>query len=901
MPAREHAGYGRQRGLVLVAVLALALSGALVGSLSGNASAAQARARCSYPEGVTPGVWSLLPSPTGSVLSSVAQLDSDPCQLVGVGSPGLVGAGQAWRSSDAGAHWTAQADTRQLDQVFTERLTKRVGPRWLGPVLATGPTTVTAGVALDAVDQVYVSQDGGRRFSPSLEVVSAGTAPLHGRLLSAATAITYTGGSPRPDVYVATAPAMAPPGPGVPAQPVGYRLLKSTDGGATFAALPTGAGLAPSVVDVSPSNPDEVWVNNAHTGSAGGGAFVSRDGGTTWSLGCLCATANVSDVAVMAAATSTTVYLATDQGLLVSEDDGASWKTLTSAATQQVRTAPDDPRVVLSVSDGKVALWRGLAAAPAPTPGLPADCAPSQLRRDSIVPATFLVTCASGSTYRLLLDDYGHDGKPAPGPTAPGVPVFPGTDDPLTGVPIKELATWTLPGANPASGAVAFDGRSLYYDDFAGRIALVRAGDGHFAGYLPVAQSSPPVGLTVDLRRNQLLVTDVAGELFAYGLASHRRTHLSAAPYKVVSFDASFGGLSWVPEKGDTIERVSRTGGPYGVRTLCSGAADGLEPSTFVADGAGGGYVQDEDDKTLYRVNSRCAKTGPFYQHRQFSESGAENDAMACDAQTFFPQAAIWIRDSQPGTVTAYGVPYAYCPMPSELAIGAARAMSSGTLTNVCAVLTNMTTGVPVPDRAVSIAVGGVVLGNRLTDSAGRVCLPYLTPVVGASGLTLPVRAVFAGDPALYGSTAVSTLVVVNAPPPAAHDLLPAVPPPAGYAPPPPNPIVNPPGQPVHAPGPGPNVAQAQQGQAQAQAQGGLQAAVVPQPHKQQQLALVTAAQQINAQATGEHAMSALHPRHRHGPHWSSPLLVLAGVVSCGLAGALSRGRQQFSSPRARP
>jgi hypothetical protein len=888
------AGSPQARRLALGACLALALGSSFAGRL---ASAAEATAVCSYPAGVTAGVWAPLPSS----LSSIAQLDSDPCQLVGVSPPGVGGGAQVWRSSDAGVHWAVQPGAPALDSIVTERLTKRAGSRLVGPLLATGPTTVGGGptISVDAVDQVYASQDGGRRFSPSLETVAAGTVPLHGRLLGAATAITYIGGSPRPDVYVATAPAMSPPGPGVSAEPLGYRLLKSTDGGATFAALPTGAGIAATVVDVSPSNPDEIWVNNAHTDSAGGGAFLSRDAGSTWTPAC-CPTATVHDITVMAAADATVVYLATDQGLMVSEDDGATWSTLTSAATEQVRTAPDDAYLVLGVSDGRVLLWRGLGARPTQVPGLPAGCTPTQLRRDAVVPVTFLVNCGSGSTYRLLLDNYGHEGKPPTAPGQPGgLPASP--NNPLTSaVPLKELATWRLPGANLGSGAIAFDGRALYYDTYTGGIALVKAADGAYAGhFLPDGQPSLAKGLTVDLKRNQLLVTQTSGDLSAYDLASHRHTRLSAVPYDVVTFDASFDGLSWVREGGDSIEQASRLGGPTSARTLCIGASNGSHVSTFVADGSGGGYVQPEDDASIFRINRACARVGPVYRHRVFSESGLENDAMACDAQTFFPQVAIWIRDSEPGTVSAYGVPYGYCPMPSKVTIPA-RTVSSGASTSICAVLSTASTAIAIADRPVSVSVGGVFLGNRVSDAVGRVCLPYVAPAVGPSGARLELRADFAGDRAFYGSVGLSTLTVTNVGPPLVRFPVAIVAGPLGYPPPPPNPVTNVAGQPAPAPGPVSNLAQAPQAQAQAQAQSGLQAAVVPQPQRQVQLALVTAAQQLDARGAGENAMSALSSPGRHQPRWPAPLLVLVGAISCGFGGALGRSRTQVSVLRVR-
>src|SRR5205823_1059558 len=87
------------------------------------------------------------------------------------------------------------------------------------------------------------------------------------------------------------------------------------------------------------------------------------------------------------------------------------------------------------------------------------------------------------------------------------------------------------------------------------------------------------------------------------------------------------------------------------------GTNAGVGTSSFVAGGDGGGYIQIEDNSTLFRIDRHCLVMGVF-NHHAYSESSNENDAMACDTQTFFPQPAIWIRDSGPGTVTAYGVPF---------------------------------------------------------------------------------------------------------------------------------------------------------------------------------------------------------------------------------------------------
>jgi hypothetical protein len=891
-----------------VAAVLLSPVAALGGLLPAHADGSVA-SRCAYPDGVTANTWTPLPGG----MAAVDQLDGDACRLVGV-TRGVDGVGRAWRSSDAGQSWSPVPSAPNLSGVVAERLSRRAGSTWIGPVLASGPVGVPVGSAhayLDASSQVYASGDSGAHFTPSTERVNGADVPLAAHILSAATSVRYVAGRPRPEVYVVAAAVRSPAVASLPAASADRQLLVSRDGAASFEPVPTAAPLDPTAVEVNPTNPDEIWVNSLRASAPGGGAWVSRDAGTTWISVC-CATATVHDIAFgPGVGGQPEVLLATDMGLRVSDDDGASWTTVDSTPVVQARAAPDNAHVVVALtSDGRVLLWRPLGSVPTTTPGLPAGCAPTQLRRTEVVPATLLVTCTSdGSTYRLLLDDYASDGSPTgpKQPGGPGVPGWPGVPaSTLTAVPLHELGSWKLPSANLTSGAIAFDGTNLYYDSWAGLIGVMRAADGRSLGNLPIRLPAAPVGLTVDMKRNRLLITATDDHLYAYGLASHRLVRLAQAPYAVPSFDASTGGLSWVPTTHTELQRDTLTGGPYNIETVCSNiptfsvAGGDSDPSSFVADGGGGGYVQAEDDQTLYRIDAACHLVGPLYQHRKYSEARDENDAMACDAQTFFPQSAIWIRDSAPGTVTAYGVPYGHCPMPSRLTIAAPATLAPAAVTNVCTTLTNATTGQVMPGRGVSLSVQGLLLGNQVTDVAGTACFGYVAPVLRSGRMPLQIRATFGGDVSLYPSSAVGRAAVLAALPAV---IAPLVHPPAlPVAPPPPQaPPPNAPNAPAQAPGSATNISQAQQGQAQAQSQPVMQAVAVPQQEHQPQLALATVANQLETNTAGQNAMTAPLPRPQRQSGWPSPLLLVAGAVSCGLVTALARGRLQVSTASSRP
>jgi hypothetical protein len=870
-----------RRVRTVVAFVALSLAGAttaLAAAPPPSRTAAAPATPCHYPDGVPADRWSVVRRAPAAT-SAVHQLDQDPCVLLVTDKDG-----KRWRSADAGLTWAAAPGPVATTRVLTEGLQPRAGARVIGPVLAVGPVPGDQ----SGVPQVYASDDDGVTFEPARLGLTVDTplgpvaqqTPLRMDVAGATTAVHYENGRPLPYVYVAGRARTS----ALPDLPAGTAsaLLKSTDGGHTFRVLQSPQRVTPTVIAVNPTSQDEIWVNDLQQGSPGGGAWVSYDGGETFATAC-CADATVYDIAIGAAPDGgIVVLLATDKGLLRSADDGKTWATVGSGGkVYGVRMPADDPNTLVVRSELGIELSTGPVVSFKPLPGLPAGCVPANLRRDDRVPSTFLVDCGDGRvTYRLLLTKYagadaGGDGNPDPVPLPDTDPVTKATR------PLMQLTTWSLPGSNSATGTIAFDGRDVYYDmNTPGDIGVVRASDGAFLGVLHT--DLPIVSLTADLRRNGLVVTAATGDLVFVDLATRRARRIGSPPTKVPSYDASSDGLSWVPEYGVTLFRSPRTGGPG--RAVCSVSETlATVPSTWVAAGDGGGYLQTEDDATVYRISKDCRVAGAF-SHRVFSESTAENDAMACDTQTYFPQPAIWIRDSQPQTVTAYGVPFGYCPMPSDLALRSPRVLYAGSVTSLCADLTNATTHVPARDRGVAVTAAGAVVGHGQTDADGRVCVPYTAPA-GINGKTdVTVVAAFAGDSALYPTSTTTTVTVLDGQPvppvPRQPAVLAAPPPP--YAPAvPPNPIPNPgpAGGPVQAPAPNPAPA----GQMQAQSQPVAQGAVAPQRQQQPQLALAHAANQIEVEGNAMVAPA----RRRRLPVDAPVVAALLGmccVVTAGCA-----------------
>jgi uncharacterized protein (TIGR03437 family) len=108
-------------------------------------------------------------------------------------------------------------------------------------------------------------------------------------------------------------------------------VLKSTDGGATWAASGAGANPQVSQIIIGPANPQTLYA------ATFAGLYKSTDGAATWSLTGLSPSPGETDflhaVVVDPQATST-LYAATVHGVMKSADGGASWTALTNGFTQ---------------------------------------------------------------------------------------------------------------------------------------------------------------------------------------------------------------------------------------------------------------------------------------------------------------------------------------------------------------------------------------------------------------------------------------------------------------------------------------------------------------------------------------------------------------------------------------
>jgi photosystem II stability/assembly factor-like uncharacterized protein len=121
-------------------------------------------------------------------------------------------------------------------------------------------------------------------------------------------------------------------------------LLRSTDGGSTWAAVHSGKSIATTIA-FSPFKPGLVMA-----GTRGGGALLSSDGGANWSV-----PAGLDGRAIRAFGFSlTTIVAATDKGVFVS-DDGTSWsqsgladRSINAIAIAAVHV----PIRILAASDG---------------------------------------------------------------------------------------------------------------------------------------------------------------------------------------------------------------------------------------------------------------------------------------------------------------------------------------------------------------------------------------------------------------------------------------------------------------------------------------------------------------------------------------------------------------------
>jgi hypothetical protein len=285
-----------------------------------------------------------------------------------------------------------------------------------------------------------------------------------------------------------------------------------------------------------------------------------------------------------------------------------------------------------------------------------------------------------------------------------------------------------------------------------------------------------------------------------------------------MSFDSATDRLLFANDASNTFVEFDREGHQHNV---CSDldlqdlivvqggfGPDHASIAGLVGTGDGFVYVETEDDSTVVRVDRSCHVLAAFV-HEQFSEAPAENDALACDTNTF-DEPAVWLRDAVHGRVVAYAVESGYCALPSAVSVTAPRSVSTGGSGRVCATLRSRAKGEPLPGLPVDLLVAGRGIGSPVTDAQGRACTDYVpfSFEAGSGAATSearqPVLAAFLGTPAYRPASARASLVVnrvVQPPPrpvPPALEGMPA--PVAAVAAPPPPPPVQPPQPPPPAP-----------------------------------------------------------------------------------------------------
>jgi hypothetical protein len=639
----------------------------------------------------------------------------------------------------------------------------------------------------------------------------------------------------------------------------------------------------------------------------------STDGGTTWLPVTPPGSGAVTGLTFAPpGAGATPLYVVQQDTVFESHDLGASWQPSVPPlpGAQDVRPDPHHAATLIGVGPGRRPY---VSAGGAPyarwDDGLPAGCAVEALRADAARPVRVLSRCGSG-WFVARLDAASpdrRDGGGSPGAGPLGNPLA----APAVAPPLK---TYDLPAADPSGGNLAFDGHDLYYTSVGDAAAYRSNGTTIRRIDAATGEPAPPLLLpvpnvfrfTYDAKRHALDVLGArdsasssntnlygqTGDVLSYDLTTAKVSHLFATPPGTAtsqfSYDISTDQFVVGLEEQAAIARVDRKG--HVVATCQVNGTDGISAAAAQARGDGGVYVQDEDDLTVVEVDRRCRATRTF-THRLYSEASAENDAIACDGQTFGVP-AIWIRDSQQRTVSAYAIDGGYCPLGTRVPVSAPAVAVVGTSTVVCAALREPA-GRALPGRLLSLQADGLEVAYAPTDGVGRVCARVAFPRAGR----VRFRAAFFGSvrvPQLLPAVGTASTLVV-APPVARHPRPPAtvafVAAPAPPPPPPPGPQPQPQPQPVAQPQVQPQPQPQPQAQPQPQGQAQANPVAVPQEQRQQVLVMVD----VPAEQVSQSWMSRRRPESPVGPAALSAL-TLASIIAMARA-----SRREYATRRVRP
>jgi len=685
------------------------------------------------------------------------------------------------------------------------------------------PCTMSAAAA---DGRTWSSSDGGATWT------AGGTVPVHVREV-------FRDGLPNDDVI---------------AVPDGAGLYVSHDNGDTWKAASGMTDVTVAAIAPDDTNRAAVWVAGSHTapivggGSAPAGSiFSSADAGSSWSedarglpihphaVGRVGAPYNavfaddanteelwertdtgaftpsyqapVADLRVSPLkGGGSELYAAGPQGVVVTRDGGTSYSTMSTAATSLVAPEYNHYTAFLFVAGGTVrrSTNGGHTSRPIGT-GLPAGCAPTALAGDHGDPSSFLLRCANGATYRYRSDgsdlsDVDRVSIDTPGGGPPGIL------NNLIPQQMQLLRTLTLPHGDGNSASVAFDGTYLYYGRSGekGILHRVVAATGAHAPDVPLrGLRSDVVALTYDSKRHYLYVSDGNTDTLQLSLRDGKLSRMFHGVFTggSMTYDAGSDEFVFIGDRDTQPKFYDRAGRLQRTCTLnySNGIGSSALLAAVVASGDGGMYGEDEDDSTVYRMDANCHVTS-VYQHAMVSEAPDENDAMACDT-TSFAQPAIWIRDANAGTASAYAVPDGYCALATTMSVTAPASVTTGSAGVVCAHLHRLGTGVAIPAMTVQLFVANRLIGAAPTDLSGNSCAAYRPTAVEAgrrstSAATISTRArqpvvgTFLGTKAYRPATARVSLAALDP----GH---PAVPPPR-----PPLPAAELPGPPPPVPAP---------------------------------------------------------------------------------------------------
>jgi hypothetical protein len=231
-----------------------------------------------------------------------------------------------------------------------------------------------------------------------------------------------------------------------------------------------------------------------------------------------------------------------------------------------------------------------------------------------------------------------------------------------------------------------------------------------------------------------------------------------------LSYDATDDTI-WSCTPSGQVGHVTATGVEIPT-CMTSKLGTNTDAATWVVGAPGRLLVGREDDQTVDEFDARSCTLVRHTSHYQVSESSNEDEQLACDPLTFGPgtvtsTSALWIRDPDLLTITAYAIPGNACPLPTALSLRSPAQISRGSTATFCADLSLRGRARPLPGLPVDLSVGPVDLGAITTDNAGGVCQ---VAAVSLPAGVYAVTATFAGTGQQLPSTASGSLRVTEEP-----------------------------------------------------------------------------------------------------------------------------------------